>query len=280
MNMSTSPSGQQGPSGTLRPIAWMDGRVVPASEATVPLTDAGFLRGDGVFDAVLVRGGRTHALDEHLERLRRSGRRLGIRVPVVRHVVTDLLAAWGPNDGAIRVFVTRDGTVRGLAEQPVWPASLALATIDTPWRSALTGVKTLSYAANQWALRQAKERDADDALIVDGQLLLELPTGALCLVRAGQVISPDPASLPILDSITLRQLADVTDIEFQTPTVGDLAEIDEIFVVSATRPVLPVHAVVTDEHTYDFPASGAVTARLQDAFDDHIAATLDVTAST
>ncbi len=246
----------------------------------MPLTDTGFLRGDGVFDAVLVRGGRTHALDEHLERLRRSGRRLGIRVPVVRDVVKDLLAAWGPNDGAIRIIVTRDGTVRGLAEQPVWPASMTLATVDAPWVSALTGVKTLSYAVNQWALRQARERDADDALVVDSGRLLELPTGAVCLVRGQRVLSPDPASLPILDSITLRQLAHVTDIDFQTPTVDDLAEIDEAFVVSATRPVLPVRAVVTDEHTFDFPAPGPTTSWLREAFDDHVAATLDVTAAS
>ena len=167
-------------------IAWADGRVLPASEATVPLADDGVLRGDAVFEAVLVRAGRTHALEAHLARLRRSADALDLPLPDVRDVVTDLLVAWGERDGALKVLVTRGGTVRGLLTSVTWPDSLALAVLDLPWRSTISGVKTLSYAANQWAIRQARARDADDALIVEGQRLLELPTGAVCLVRDGR----------------------------------------------------------------------------------------------
>ncbi|MEX0868708.1 MAG: aminotransferase class IV [Nitriliruptoraceae bacterium] len=271
----THPVGTDRATGVPRAIAWMDGRVVPASEATVPLTDDGFLRGDAVFDAVLVRGGRTHLLDAHLARMRRSAQRLGIRLPVLRHIVTDLLAAWGPRDGAIRLIVTRNGTVRGLLEAPTWPPSITLAAIEMSWRTPLTGIKTLSYAANQMAIRAARERDADDALIVDDGLVLELPTGAIMLVRDGVIATPDPSRLPILDSITVEAIADIAEVTFDVLTVDDLRAADEAFVVSATRPVLGVHTIVFDDNEATYPAPGPQTKTLHDAFAAAIDASLD-----
>ncbi|MBW3619219.1 MAG: aminotransferase class IV [Actinobacteria bacterium] len=244
---------------------------MPASEATVPLTDDGFLRGDAVFDAVLVRRGRTHALDDHLARLRTSAKAMGIRVPVLRQAIVDLLAAWGEHDGALKLVVTRGGVLRGLVSPVAWPPSISLETVEMPWRSALSGVKTLSYAPNQWALRQAREAHADDALIVDDGVLMELPSGALCLVLDGAVVTPDPDRLPILDSVTVRRLAGITDVRRGTLTVADLDAAEEAFVLSATRPVLPVHAIGDRE----YPAPGPVTAGLRERFEEHIDATLD-----
>lgn len=254
-----------------RPLAWMDGRVVPAAEATVPLLDEGFLRGDAVFDVSLVRGGRTHALDDHLARLRRSAKELGIRMPVLRQVVTDLLAAWGDRDGALRLVVTRGGVVRGVLQQVTWPTSMALHPIEAPWRSPLTGVKTLSYAANAWATRQAKDAHADDAVIMEDGVVLEAPTAAVAWIKDEVIRAPDPAALPILDSITLARFRQVVDVELGVHGLDDLLEADEVFLLSATRPVLPVHAI--DEIT--FPAPGPVTSDARDAFDAHIISTLD-----
>jgi len=273
---SRHPAGTDRPTAaTPTPIAWVDGRVVPAAEATVPLTDDGFLRGDAVFDAMLVREGCTHAAEAHLARLRRSAQALDLRVPVLRQVVTDLLAAWGEHDGVMRVIVTRGGHVRGLLSAPPWPATQSLATVDMPWRTALTGVKTLSYAANMWATRQAERRDADDAVIATDGLVHELPTGAICLVHGTTVSSPDHERLPILDSISVAELRKVVDVVPTVPTLADLRAADEVFVVSAARPVIPVHTIVFDEDEVSYPSPGPVTARLHDLFDAHVRATLD-----
>lgn len=254
-----------------RPLAWMNGRIVPASEATVPLLDDGFLRGDAVFDVALVRGGRTHALDDHLARLRRSAKALGIRVPVLRQVVTDLLAAWGDRDGSLRLVVTRDGIVRGVLQAATWPSTMALQPVDMPWRTALTGVKTLSYAANVWATRQAKAAQADDAIVVNGDIVLESPTAAIAWVKDEVLRAPDPDALPILDSITLAHLGRLVDVELGVHTLDELLDADEVFLLSATRPVMPVHAI--DETTY--PAPGPVTSEVHETFERHIDETLD-----
>jgi branched-chain amino acid aminotransferase len=271
------PAGSDRPApGLARSIAWVDGRIVPASEATVPLTDEGFLRGDAIFEAILVRGGRTHALEPHLARMRRSAKALELRLPVLRQVVADLLAAWGERDGVLRLIVTRGGTVRGILGAVSWPDSIALAVVQIPWRTAISGVKTLSYAANQWALRAARGLDADDALIVEDGRVLELPTGAVCLIHGDRISSPDPAELPILDSVTVRAVAEIVDVDRTTPGLDELRTADEVFVVSATRPVLPVHAVLLPDGTeLALPAPGPVTRDLATRFSEHIHTTLD-----
>jgi branched-chain amino acid aminotransferase len=258
------------------PLAWSDGRILPAADATVPLLDDGFLRGDTVFEAILVRRGRTHALGDHLARMARSAAALELSLPELRPVVTALLTAWGERDGVVRLYVTRGGAVRGLIGAMSWPPSIALAAVTMPWRTALSGVKSVSYAANQWALRQAVAAGADDALIVDHDLVHELPTGAVCLVRDGVLACPDPDRLPILDSVTVRHLGAVVDLERTLLGLDDVRAADEVFVLSATRPVLPVHAVLLGpDERRDLPAPGPVTARVATAFADHIAATLD-----
>lgn len=258
------------------PLAWSDGRVVPAAEATVPLLDDGFIRGDTVFEAMLVRRGRTHALEDHLARMVRSAAVLDLPLPDLRPVVAELLRAWGEHDGVVRLYVTRGGAVRGLVGAMSWPPAISVAVVTMPWRTALSGVKSVSYAANQWAQRQAVALGADDALIVDRDLVHELPTGAVCLVQDGAVSCPDPERLPILDSVTVRHLARVVDLAFTTPTLEDVRAADEVFVLSATRPVLPVHAVLLGpDERLTLPAPGPVTETLAAAFADHITATLD-----
>lgn len=254
-----------------RPLAWVAGRVLPASEASVPVLDDGFLRGDAVFEGILVRGGRTHAVEDHLARLRASGRATGIRIPVVTGAIRDLLAAWGERDGALKLVVTRGGNVVGLLTEPRWPNALDLVTLDIPWRNALSGVKTLSYAVNQWASRQARAREADDALVVTDGVVQELPNAAIVWSSGGVLRSPDPELEPILASVTLRRLQHVADVELGSHRLDEVLAADEVFVVSATRPVLPVRSI--DDH--EFPAPGEHTARLRDLLDEHITATLD-----
>ncbi len=250
----------------------MDGRVVPADQATVPLLDDGVLRGDAIFDAMLVRDGRTHARDRHLSRLRASGKALGIRVPVVTRAIEDLLLAWGEHDGALKVVVTRTGLVRAVLRPVQWPDSLALSVVEAPWRTPLTGAKTLSYAANQWATRRARDAEADDALVVDPEgRVCELPTAAVVVVSDGRLRTPDPDVVPILRSVSIEVLREVVDVEPAVLTPEDVRDAEELWVVSATRPLLPAHAL--DDVAY--PAPGPVAQEVGPLLEDHISATLD-----
>src|SRR5437763_2125684 len=115
-------------------LASVDGSIMPAAEATIPATDEGLLRGDGVFEVIRVYDGRPFALEQHLRRLERSASnlRLPLDLEAVRADSHRLLAQAGPGPDheALRIGITRGGR-RLLLTEPVAPAVEAarLATI-------------------------------------------------------------------------------------------------------------------------------------------------------
>src|SRR5690348_11327495 len=100
---------------TASDLASLDGRTMPVEEASIPVTDDGFIRGDGVFEVVRVYDGRPFALAEHLDRIERSAAnlRLGWDVPrgELEQEIPSLLEERGGRefDGVLRVVLTRGG---------------------------------------------------------------------------------------------------------------------------------------------------------------------------
>ena len=228
-------------------LAIVDGVVMDAAQAQIPVTDDGLLRGDGVFEVVRLYDGRPFALDEHLERMARSAEalRLPLDVDAVRADVGAILAEAEPSDGgALRVLATRGGRRIALVEElPALPDTIALATITYSPTRVLDGVKSLSYAANMLASRLAREAGAAEALLATPHgRVLEAPTASFFYVLGGRLFTP-PLSDRILDSITRRLLLAVTDAEERVTTLDDLRTLDEAFLASSAREVHPVHAI-------------------------------------
>src|SRR4051794_2463903 len=147
----------------------LDGTVMPADEVRIPATDEGLLRGDGVFEVMRLYDGRPFAVDDHLARMERSAAnlRLPLDVDALRADIAALLDAGRPEDGVVRVLVTRGGRRIGFIEpMPELPDTLALQTITYAPTRILDGVKSLSYGANMLASRLALEQGADEALLV------------------------------------------------------------------------------------------------------------------
>jgi len=229
-------------------LACLDGRVLPAADARLPVTDEGLLRGDGVFEVVRLYAGRPFALDDHLARMERSaaGLRLPLDVAAVRADVAALLAAEPGFEGAVRMLVTRGGHRVALLEaiRPQPPA-VALAPVTFAPSRILDGIKSLSYAANMLATRLAQEEGADDALLVTPHgRVLEAPTRSLLYALPGDdALRTPPLADHILDSITRRHLIAAVAVVEQVTTLDDLAAAEEAFLASTTHEVLPVRAV-------------------------------------
>jgi branched-chain amino acid aminotransferase len=101
-------------------LACVDGSVLPVEGATLPVTDPGVLRGDGVFEAIRLYAGVPFAVDEHLERLGRSAAnaRLAVDADALRVDLAALLGAARPGDAIVRLLVTRGGRRVVLLEPP------------------------------------------------------------------------------------------------------------------------------------------------------------------
>lgn len=229
-------------------LASLDGHLLPAAEATIPVTDDGLLRGDGVFEVIRLYGGRPFAFDDHLRRLATSAQnlRLEIDLGAVRADILALLEGADADDldGCLRMLVTRGGRRVGLLEPlPDRSVPVALASVTFAPVHVLDGVKSLSYAANMLATRLAGEQGADEALLVTPHgRVLEAPTSTVFWARAGVLHTP-PLSDHVLDSITRRRLLAAIEAREQETSLDELLAADEAFLASTTREVQPVRSI-------------------------------------
>jgi branched-chain amino acid aminotransferase len=259
-------------------LVCIDGVVLEAAQAAIPVTDEGLLRGDGVFEVIRVYAGRPFALDEHLARMTRSaaGLRLPLDADAVRADVATLLAAAEPVEGCVRVLVTRGGRRIALVEalRPM-PETIAVASVTYAPPRLLDGIKSLSYGANMLATRLAQEAGADDAVLVTPHgRVLEAPTRSIFAVLAGVLCTP-PLSEHILDSITRRAVLAVAEVDERPITLDELLGAEEAFLTSTTHEVMPIHRV--DDR--DLPAApGPATRETGRRVMDHISAALAATA--
>src|SRR5450759_3826832 len=182
------------------PVAWVDGRLMPADAPALPVADRGFQLGAGVFETLRVRRGVAIELDLHLRRLREGLAVLEIRLPWSDAEMAGAIAATvsinAPEDAAVRVTVSRGAPpARGLLPAgwhdlratlvvQAWPHAGTAATllergvraiVSTARRdplSPLAGVKTVSRADYVWTRLEADRAGADDAitLTLDGHV--------------------------------------------------------------------------------------------------------------
>lgn len=242
-------------------LASVDGAIMLASAATIPATDEGLLRGDGVFEVIRVYDGRPFALEDHLRRLERSA--LNLRLPLdleaVRSDANRLLAhaGTGPDHELLRIVVTRGGHRLLLTEPlPHMDDDIRLASITYSPTRVLDGVKSLSYGANMLARRLARERGAEDALLITPHgRVLESSTSSVFWVDDGSIFTP-PLDDHILASITRRLVIDETGAGERGCTLEEMLAADEVFLASTVREVHPVGGI--DEHRFSAP--GPVTA--------------------
>jgi 4-amino-4-deoxychorismate lyase len=122
--------------------------------------------------------------------------------------------------------------------------------LDVPARAPwlLLGAKTLSYATNMAAIREAKRRGADDAVFVtsDGYVL-EAPTASVVLRVGDRFVTPAPSAgilhgttqLSVFAYLEQRGLATTYD----TVAVSDLAGADAAWLLSSVRLAAPISAV-------------------------------------
>ncbi len=256
-------------------LASLDGEIMLATEAMIPATDEGLLRGDGVFEVIRVYDGRPFAIEDHLTRLERSAAnlRLPIDVEAVRADAHRLLAEAGPgpDHDVLRVVLTRGGR-RLLLTEPMHetPDRVRLVPITYSPTRVLDGVKSLSYAANMLAGRLAREQGYDEALLVTPHgRVLEAPTSSIFWVTGGEVLTP-PLDDHILASITRAIVIEITGAQERACTLEDLTAADEAFLASTLREVQPVAAVGDTE----FASTGSLTASTAQAFSERVQAEL------
>ena len=256
----------------MRLLALLDGTVLDGDSPLLAADDLGVLRGDGVFETLLVVGGRPRMLEAHLARLANSARMLDLPAPDEaqwRRCVAASCDAWNRNDELVlKLVITRGrhehGTPTCFALGMPLPESVsrqrrdgvAVLALDrgypaglgerAPW--LLIGAKTLSYAVNMAALRYAEAAGAEDVVFVSSDgWVLEGPTSTVVIVD-GRTLRTPPVAAGILPGITQRQLFDAAEaagwaVKCEPLRLDHLYAADGVFLVSSVRLLARVHTL-------------------------------------
>jgi branched-chain amino acid aminotransferase len=233
-------------------IACLNGRFLPADDACIPISDRGFLFGDGVFETARLHRGRFFRLAEHLARLRRSAGMLQIPMPPEQQladVARELARRGEYEEATLRIIVTRgaDRTTSGVelvTLQPMPPDWRARAergwrviTATTRRAAASSGPPALKAIGRSYALLARLEADAagaDDALLLSADdYVAEGPTWNVFWRVGERLFTPD-TDVGILGGITRAIVSGIAaDIGFDVRTgaypATALDDADEIF---------------------------------------------------
>ncbi len=228
-------------------LASVDGRISDTPEARIPPADDGLLRGDGVFEVIRLYGGRPFALADHLDRLERSAAALELVIERASFEgeIEALLERFGAHDGQLRLVATRGGRRLAFTENlPPRGRTVTLATVRYAPTIILTGVKSLSYAANMQATRIAQANGAEEAVLVrPDDVVLEAPTSSIFWASPKGGLRTPALGAGILESITRARVIQELQVEEGEWRLDDLLGAREAFLASTTREVQPVAAI-------------------------------------
>jgi 4-amino-4-deoxychorismate lyase len=247
-------------------------------------------RGDGIFESISVIAGIPHALDAHLSRFESSAAILDLPTPdraIWRGAIAAALAELDSAPEAyIRAVLSRG--IEGTGQPTGWvyaapspdytrvrTEGVRVVFLDrgyprnvestSPW--LLAGAKTLSYAVNRAALREAARRDADDVVFVSSDgYVLEGPTSSVLFLRGERLGTPGSGSgiLPGTTQDDVFQWAASAGLStgFENLTPAELRTTDAAWLVSSSRHAVPIISLDGAPHPVRWDITTAINAFL------------------
>lgn len=214
-------------------ISWCNGAWGRSQELGLPLSDRGLQLADGLFETVLVRGGRPRLLNAHLQRWQTSAAQLGMAAPPdaewLKGLITEAIDRCGlggegsGRNGALRLNWSRgDGDGRGIdlgaaavdpKQHRFWLTLQQHIPTFSPVRcwisrherrnatSRLSHCKTFAYGQAIQARREAMQKGADEALMLSTSGELCCGSTANLLVKRGGAWWTPPLSSGCLPGV-------------------------------------------------------------------------------
>ncbi len=250
-------------------IVHLNGQLLPEDQAKIPVTDRGFLFGDGVYEVIPAYAGNFFHLDEHLARLQNSLDGVRISNPHSRaqwrQLLKQLLDANHANEADYSIYlqITRGSAARREHAFPpeTHPTVFASATPiikpsdetyaqgisaitleDTRWKQC--HIKAISLLPNILLRQQAVEAGAAEAILLKEGYLTEGAASNVFIVLKDEILTP-PKSAELLPGITRDVVLELTQqhgLNSREAQISEqqLREASEIWVTSSTREILAV----------------------------------------
>jgi len=256
-------------------MLWADvnGRIVPADEATISVWDRGFLFGDGVFETIRIHESRPILWEFHINRLHASAAGVGMNgVPSSEELLQRAIVLMKKSclaSGSLYIQITR-GSVGHRSDREM-PKSLTVFLSIDPYtcmseeqyafgvevitvddiRSGFANLKTTNLLPRTLARLQANKQGAYEALFcsTDGHVF-EGTTTNIMICRDGRITTPPlsdrllaGATRAILLKLASRLVAEVCEenVDYQ-----DMLNADEVMLTGTSAEVVGV--VKVDGH--------------------------------
>ena len=271
-----------------QPTTTIDGRIVSPEKACVSVFDNALLYAEGLFETMLVVDNVPIFLDEHLKRLSTGAKTIGMPLPVeeseLRQWMIKTVRAHPGKIKKLRLTITSGESARWVGKQgrshvilsaahhdiPTVPYRLWLAPFRVDQGSIFRQIKTISYAINAAAYRQAEERGYDDALLLNERdEIAEATSSNLVWVKSDSIFTP-PLSAGCLAGVTrkvfLREARKIGVVLRETCcTMAKLEAADEVFISSSLKLVIGVSEVRAGRKTLRFK-EGKATTKVREYF--------------
>ena len=250
---------------------YLNGHLVPRSEAKVSVFDHGLLYGDGVFEGIRSYNGLIFKLKEHLDRLFESAQTLLLEIPLSRPELTkaivSVLKANRLKDAYVRLVVTRGEGDLGLdprkCSRPtlfiiadrivLYPKRLyreGLEIITVPTQRNIPSavdpqIKSLNYLNNILAKIEATNAGKEEAIMLNHAGVVAECTGDnIFIVKQGALLTP-PTYVGALRGVTRGAVLEIArrrrlPAREEVITRHNLFNADECFLTGTAAEVIPV----------------------------------------
>lgn len=278
----------------MQEIIYLNGCLLPLSEARLSPLDYGFLYGCGLFETMYARAAHVFRLHRHLDRLRRSATFMGMSLDSLAGLersVYDCLKANNLSDARIRITISagEGKTIPDLiTHQP--PTVLIVARSYQPYPpetyqrgfkaivsrvrrntgSPVSSMKSLSYLDLLLARREAKLAGTDEAILLNEQSsLAEGSISNIFLVSHDTLLTPseDSGILPGITREAVLEIARSSALKTAVRKVSsrELYRADEAFLTNSLIKVMPLTRI--DGQAIGAGQPGNLTKRLMAAYE-------------
>lgn len=275
-------------------LVYLNGSLVPRSQARLSPFDYGFLYGYGLFETMRAYSGHIFRLEQHLARLSRSAELLGINLnPTgLSEAVYHTLQANGLGNARLRLSVSagegetipdpstcRSPTVLIIAQSytPLPPETYEkgfkaiLSQIRRNSQSPLSRIKSANYGDNLLARREAKAAGVEEAILLNERgFLAEGSVSNIFFVSEGGLLTPAEESgiLPGITRGVVLELAlslGIKAVEREI-TLAELFKAEEAFLTNSILEIMPLTQM--EERILGSGSAGEVTKRLRKAYSE------------
>ncbi|WP_338451149.1 D-amino-acid transaminase [Niallia oryzisoli] len=266
-------------------IGYINGRYIGLNELAVPIEERGHQFGDGIYEVIRVYNGKTFMLNEHLERLIKSGNAIKLQIEHsiddFRKLIHDAIAKSGEKDCCVYLQITRGISARNhlfpnvpvsisLTVKQIVPlqksirvnGAAAILHEDERWSNCY--IKSLNLLPNVLARQTAYEQGCFEAILVRNGMITEGTSSNVFMVKQGKLYTA-PLSRHILAGITrmaVKKICKQVSVDFikQSFSKEELLQADEVFITNTTSEIVPI--VTVEGQTIGAGRPGEVTTKL------------------